>query len=327
MSELQHYGVKGMQWGVRNDSGHQGESASPRKINKLDRKFEKKAGSNKVYFDILNKAADDFNNNKLNPINNKPRWQKAANSGVLLDHYHPTTRAYNKEINKAWIDSLDSVANARGTNASGTKRLSIKNFDAYNSDTWQLMLEDVKHADSELEFKIERSGTGMIIAIELIEPLSHDSSFEETLQHYGVKGMRWGRRKAEDSGNPEVQVDRTTKLSPSKIKTRKGGDLPASDDAVKAAAYKQAAKKSGPNALSNQQLQALVTRMNLEKQYSTLNPTKSKATKKFVADFMLGVGKQQMAKVANDQAGKAIASVIAAAAAKAAAKKMLAIGP
>src|SRR5580765_5794043 len=39
---LEHHGTKGMKWGVRRDKGHEGESASPKKITKLDKKFVSK---------------------------------------------------------------------------------------------------------------------------------------------------------------------------------------------------------------------------------------------------------------------------------------------
>jgi len=131
------------------------------------------------------------------------------------------------------------------------------------------------------------------------------------LTHYGVKGMKWGRRKSEDSGQPEVQVFRGTGRSPSKIKTRKGGDLPASEDAVKADAYKQAAKKSGPNALSNAELKVLVERMNLERQYSTLNPSIKKVAGKAVADMLVQMGKQEVRRIAQDQLTKKVAKAMA----------------
>lgn len=115
------------------------------------------------------------------------------------------------------------------------------------------------------------------------------SELDDVLSHYGVKGMKWGVRNSE--GAP-------SKPAPS-------------EDAVLAKQYKTTAKKGGSQALSNKELQDLVTRMNLEKQYATLNPTKSKVAKKFVADTLLQVGKQQLTKVAQDQAARQIAKMLA----------------
>ena len=74
---------------------------------------------------------------------------------------------------------------------------------------------------------------------------------ETFLAHYGVKGMKWG--------------------------VRKNGPLaPGSDDSERATVLKTRATSEGTRVLSNNELQDLVTRMNLEQQYTRLNPqTKS----------------------------------------------------
>jgi hypothetical protein len=113
---------------------------------------------------------------------------------------------------------------------------------------------------------------------------------EDYLEHFGVKGMKWGVRRASEPG------------------------FAVSDDARKAARAAGVAKKQGTKVLSNEDLQRLVTRMNLEQQYNKLKPpTPSKKATKFVAEFLLGVGKQQAAKFANDQLGKVIAKKLAGA--------------
>lgn len=66
---------------------------------------------------------------------------------------------------------------------------------------------------------------------------------EQTLQHFGVKGMRWGVRREAPT---------------------------AADDATRVNEYKKTAKRGGTDALTTKQLQELVTRMNLEQQYSRM---------------------------------------------------------
>lgn len=76
---------------------------------------------------------------------------------------------------------------------------------------------------------------------------------DEFLAHYGVKGMKWG------------------------VRRKKSDREPASEDAARAAELQTRLKKSGTSALTNKELQEVVTRMNLEQQYSRLNPkTQSK---------------------------------------------------
>lgn len=90
---------------------------------------------------------------------------------------------------------------------------------------------------------------------------------DSLLAHYGVKGMRWGVRRPEGSGPVAV----TTRETPGrKVRASGGQGHKPSEDAVRATVLKQRAKKSSVHSLSNKDLQDLVTRMNLEKQYSTL---------------------------------------------------------
>jgi 2'-5' RNA ligase len=117
---------------------------------------------------------------------------------------------------------------------------------------------------------------------------STKTAVEEFFAHYGVPGMKWGvttkDRAPQTTKDPsEVKLKSTT---PGKfVKTEGGKKIPASDDAIKAAVGRQKAKASTTDALSNAELQAVVTRMNLEKQYNQLafeNDRRSRG-QKFVA--------------------------------------------
>jgi 2'-5' RNA ligase len=107
-----------------------------------------------------------------------------------------------------------------------------------------------------------------------------------TLTHHGVKGMRWGvRRKNVGSADEKV----------------------VSTDAAKAAGAREKAKKQGKQALSNEEMQALVTRMNLERQLGQLTPpTRTQKGAKFVGNLLVNAGKQQAQLVVNDQVNKQI---------------------
>lgn len=78
---------------------------------------------------------------------------------------------------------------------------------------------------------------------------------DEFLEHFGVRGMKWGVRRGGASKSSKPKARSVTKMSM---------------DAVAAKKHKATAKKSSTDALSNKDLQALVTRMNLEQQYKKL---------------------------------------------------------
>lgn len=112
-------------------------------------------------------------------------------------------------------------------------------------------------------------------------------NLDQFLAHYGIKGMRWGVRK-----------DRKR-------------TVPISDDARQAEEAKRKAKAGGTKALSNRELQILVTRLNLEQQYSRLNPSRTQKAARFVRELLVGVGKQQAIRVANDYAARQISDLLA----------------
>lgn len=123
----------------------------------------------------------------------------------------------------------------------------------------------------------------------------------EELVHHGVKGMRWGVRR---SG-----------VNIGKIYRKPVAKAPTSDDFKKAQASKAAigstktsktAKKTAP--LSNADLQSLVRRMNLEKQYAELSTRDKRKVvgAKFVGDVLGGVAKGQATRLGNQLAADQI---------------------
>lgn len=100
--------------------------------------------------------------------------------------------------------------------------------------------------------------------------LKQSAMLEEFLAHFGVLGMKWGVRRARTSSS-----------------------RPSSPEAARAAHLQAKARKSGTHSLTNPELQTLVTRMNLETQYSNLNQRQVNKGQKMVTDILLEVGKQQ----------------------------------
>lgn len=112
------------------------------------------------------------------------------------------------------------------------------------------------------------------------------------LEHFGVKGMRWGVRRrdertaimlttkrAEEAKRAEklpvspVQTHSTigkNRFAKTRIETHGGENHPATPDALKVAVVRQKYRKSGVNALTNQEMRDLTQRMQLEKQVKDL---------------------------------------------------------
>lgn len=135
-------------------------------------------------------------------------------------------------------------------------------------------------------------------------------SLDDILAHYGVKGMHWGVRKDRPSGAPRRSIsdrvnnakaavkkdikertstETTVRAKPGQMVRVVGGlkRLPH-QDAIAARTAEQIAKKNTLDALSNQDLQRLVSRMNLESQYRNLasNETRVSAGEKYALDLV-----------------------------------------
>ena len=120
--------------------------------------------------------------------------------------------------------------------------------------------------------------------------LGPGSSLDDVMAHFGVRGMRWGvRRKSGGSSHPETEDAKKTAVSTAKVKS------------------------SGTKSLSTKDLQDLVTRMNLEQQYSRLSTQNKKENPgiKFAKELLINVGKQQATSIASGLAAKQIAKVLA----------------
>lgn len=292
---FEHHGVKGMKWGVRKDRGHEGERATSKKIAKLDKKFEK--ASSAKYFAVYNKMAEKMNSGEIDRINNDPRFKDRD----MNDWESPTTKAYFKEYSDTATKILNEASSEiLGTNASGTKKWEW-NYDVAENAMPTASIVDVekkvKHADSgSTPVKITWNAKG-ISKIDIPESdLEQTDSVEAFFEHYGVKGMKWGviRDRVTAASTPAGKVVVNQKKPGGRVEVSGGHGFTIQPDAAKAKAAAQVAKNSGLDALSTPELQALVTRMNLEQQYSTLvSKSKGNSLEKGQKQIktILGVGK------------------------------------
>jgi len=103
------------------------------------------------------------------------------------------------------------------------------------------------------------------------------------LQHWGIKGMRWGIRRKRDSktGRVESQDSKTAK----------------------------AIGKKKLSEMSNEDLKKLTTRLQLEKQYKDLTKKETSAGKQFVKELLVNEGKRQAQQVLTTQSKKAAKQV------------------
>lgn len=261
--------------------------------------FEGKASDAKVFMRVHNHAAEKMNASDIPRINNKVQYANA--NFKTLGPQSKLTRQYEKEMGDAFDSRLKEAATREGTNWSGTRKLEIDGSYSH-PDGWGLKVVDTDKAkhdsgDDHILVLLERDEKGFItnvLGVDLPDSaMAQGEAFVEeilrtpeelgeqfVIEHFGIKGMRWGIRNRK--GEP-VSVTPTAaskvphgKRRKTKIETEGGQNHPAHEDAIKVAVAKVKLKKSGPSALSNQELRDVANRVQLENQVRVLTSSRGK---------------------------------------------------
>ena len=236
---LEHFGVKGMRWGVRkaftptldtNRSTLKKDLAkgallpvvgAPAQIRlakrvigkqtpmaKTDTTWQKRMFSTKVSREgyvidpvprvdkEVKRASKKELKTAVKEINNKPEYVSAKKRGELKDDTLAITKKYDKEQFDAFssIMKKNLAQHPEVYNPSGTKKMVFHK----TKNEWWIGTEEVKHVDEKLfRVRVIRDDSGVIIDYEFMEDAMAQTADlgVEFLEHFGVKGMRWGIRK------------------------------------------------------------------------------------------------------------------------------------
>lgn len=110
----------------------------------------------------------------------------------------------------------------------------------------------------------------------------------DILVHYGVKGMKWGIRRspAELARARGERAPKTTKKKTSFFSRKTVKKKPEKAPA-KASTKKETPSKKTPSEMTNDELQAAVRRLELEKRYRDLSPKKVSVGRKIVDSVII----------------------------------------
>ena len=303
---LEHYGVRGMKWGVHNGEVREGANRKERKAAKKESKlayksWKKEVGSEKVANEIFQEATKSFNKD-VKILNNDPAFK-----GKDLTTNPRLRRQYDNAVSDTFNMRMADASVAR--TLTNTGRAMIYQFDSSVGMMRAQESQLVYHADDDSpwpDFVAEMDSLGHVISLrraddddELLEQA--EEMAERILEHYGVPGMKWGVRKSPREAVSEAKSrvrkelkERTdtethVRAKPGQLVRVVGGNKRAPhEDAVKARTSEQVAKRSTLDALSNKDLQHLVQRMNLEKQYRDMavKETRKSAVQKWVENLI-----------------------------------------
>jgi hypothetical protein len=126
-------------------------------------------------------------------------------------------------------------------------------------------------------------------------------SLDDILEHYGIKGMRWGVRRT------DAQLARARGEKKSKKLKKTPDNMQSKDAATVKKAKAKITKEGDTSALSNDELRAVIQRMNLETQYKNMGKTQQKNGKSAVKEMKQTQQKMnEVIKFINSPAGKVV---------------------
>lgn len=257
---LEHFGVKGMKWGIRKKPDPLGRTKEQRKA---DRVFENKAWGK--YDDVYDNAATKMERLDLPGINKKYEGVNLLKKSSTRSDYHKEiTTAMNKRLKESFDEVFpgDSKLSPSGK---ATLRIAVNPAGGF-PDMYLVANSDVQHEDRLASFILDVDDNGLIVGIRLAnqELTQTDISMEDFLKHYGVKGMKWGVRRDQDAAAAR-------KRSEDHIRSRQ-------------------LKRKPIHSLSNAELKFLNERLNLEQNASRLNPNKVKKGRDTAKEIVATVG-------------------------------------
>lgn len=273
---LEHFGVRGMKWGVRRTDAQLAKASGKKEpkmsklkdakgdaISKDDVKWSKAAGRTKEGIKAYNQAAKKMNDEHIERINNKPEYK---NQDFTKDS--PTRQKYYKEYGDTFLKEFSSSLKEQFGESPSGKYTVQPNPDG--GPSWYVgYKEDATHADDKVFVHYKTDDQGYITEI---------SIDDDVLEHYGVKGMKWGVRRT------------AAQLRKSR------GDNPKSKSSIKK--------------LSDEELNKRLKRKENEKKLHSLEKTTGQQT---AEDILGGIGKKALKHVGTGvaiYAGKQLVNVL-----------------
>lgn len=252
---FEHYGVKGMKWGVRKETRGQGltswmikDGASKAEMNGLKRAIARVDGAARVGVQTTNQKYKGVN------LRTDAKARKKYNAEIN----EVFKRQYPKGLEMFAVYSVagSAVAVAPAIGLPVSVGIIIARSRQFKNERAAVLAQSATTSPEDeftITFDFRLDANGLIVDVVPRDPDILEHSLEMTsgefLAHWGVKGMKWGVRK-----------DRTGVGASS---------ASASEDHINVAAL----RKKKVSQLSNAEIKAVTERMNLEKKYREMNPS------------------------------------------------------
>lgn len=270
---LEHYGVKGMRWGVRKVKPQSiSLSAKTKSGETLTLQGDKTPLLAKAIAAVSKKVASEIEKNDNITI----RDGEGKKVGDLQLY-----RESKDSMNIVWV-GIDNKHEGKGYGQAAMKSaIDYAKEKKLKTVTLEVpgISPNARHIYEKLGFKSGKTNKSDVWGdlTDMKLEIKHGQMPSNELQHYGVKGMKWGVRKA--------------------VKTR-------SDSAKRERSWKKQYRDRGK--MSDDELRNVVNRLRLENEFAKLSGQASKGQRKMAKSFIKGASSIAM----NDQTKQAMASVI-----------------
>ena len=292
---IQHYGVKGMKWGVRRDLKKLRTSKEREDyLNEKDKQWIEKVNANPKIAQVSRRTQARFRREVLKPLNQQYSWSDQTFSPSKKRAYEAQVKAGMQDILEQEIfrahkysptrtkevafepqrDGTYKAVIVQRSNAKLAKQgNSIVKSDARRARAEARAAErarkaTAKHADEPEDLdelyddffmilEVDENGAITDIRNPAGDDLAQAEEVENFLEHYGTKGMKWGVRRDRSTGR---------RVGSPIAGTSKATRRPATTGKPKT--VRKELKK--PSEFTDDELNALIKRMELEKRYSTL---------------------------------------------------------
>lgn len=257
---LMHHGIKGQKWGVRKykEARSRGINASKMNQEAAGRRHE----ASKRYVQNTNKMYEnaykrDTISNQLKSV--KPNSAKASRYTSKMNEYDSKAKAYSDKRNAAEKDYNNAdkdVAKYADAYKSALKEAANQKVEIKKHTLGRALVMGAFHMPYSPSSKDTFDED--VMTYRSVNHVKHsDAQASDSIEHHGVKGMKWGQHKVTRVAGGSTGSKRTSSI----------GSYVQTHYANKARAKQWRSQYNNRGSMSTEELRRAVNRLNLENQF------------------------------------------------------------